>query len=186
MTQADDLRSKLRALGGAFANRPAAPVRVLTRTGFRRSKVSAAGQFTLSLEARRQWELTGGDFVEMIGFPRAILIRPALDKDGYLATPIDAVPGGVVFGRALPDGSERVRRYKMSRVGQVSLPAPQRTAWGLRRGGVLEVGFVGSYVVVFPVGTSDDLANQWVGDLEIGGTTREEFGVVPTSEISAS
>jgi bifunctional DNA-binding transcriptional regulator/antitoxin component of YhaV-PrlF toxin-antitoxin module len=46
------------------------------------------------------------------------------------------------------------RTYKVSAVGQMTLPVAAREAWGLRSGGRVQVAFLGEWVLVGPAASA--------------------------------
>ncbi len=59
------------------------------------------------------------------------------------------------------------RRYRVSRVGQMTLPAEARRRWMIELGGDVEVADLGAAVVVFPLGGSESLLNAWLNDASL-------------------
>jgi bifunctional DNA-binding transcriptional regulator/antitoxin component of YhaV-PrlF toxin-antitoxin module len=64
------------------------------------------------------------------------------------------------------------RRYRVSSVGQMTLPAEARRRWGVARGGEVEVADLGFAVVVLPPGGSDALLAHWLSDAELAQEAR--------------
>jgi bifunctional DNA-binding transcriptional regulator/antitoxin component of YhaV-PrlF toxin-antitoxin module len=59
------------------------------------------------------------------------------------------------------------RRYKVSSVGQITLPASARQRWGIDKGGDVEVADLGAAVVILPNGGSDELLESWLSASDI-------------------
>lgn len=67
-----------------------------------------------------------------------------------------------------PYGRQRgFRRYKVSSVGQMTLPASARRRWGLDGAGVVEVADLGSAVLILPAEGSDVLLDAWLESDEL-------------------
>jgi len=54
-----------------------------------------------------------------------------------------------------PLNTSGFRPYKVSAVGQMTVPASARQRWGLRKGGTVEVADLGFAVVILPRGGTD-------------------------------
>ena len=54
------------------------------------------------------------------------------------------------------------RRYKVSSVGQITLPAAARQYWGIEHGGTVEVANLGFAVIVVPVKGAATLLDRWL------------------------
>jgi bifunctional DNA-binding transcriptional regulator/antitoxin component of YhaV-PrlF toxin-antitoxin module len=59
------------------------------------------------------------------------------------------------------------RRYKISSVGQMTLPASARRQWGIEGAGVVEVAHLGNAVVILPSGGSDVLLDAWLSSEDL-------------------
>lgn len=64
------------------------------------------------------------------------------------------------------------RRYKVSSVGQLTLPASARQRWGIDKGGDVEVADLGAAVVILPSGGSDALLDAWLSGSDVAAEAR--------------
>lgn len=64
----------------------------------------------------------------------------------------------------MSDETGGFRRYKVSTVGQMTLPASVRQRWGLRGGGRVEVADLGFAVVIVPENGAASLARNAFSD----------------------
>lgn len=71
-------------------------------------------------------------------------------------------------GEEGPYGRQRgFRRYKVSSVGQMTVPASARRRWGLDGAGVVEVADLGFGVLILPGEGSDVLLDAWLDSDEL-------------------
>lgn len=66
------------------------------------------------------------------------------------------------------------RRYKVSPVGQITLPAAVRQRWGVVRSGAVEIGDFGEAVLVLPLGGSKALWMAFLDALGMGGESVDD------------
>jgi AbrB family looped-hinge helix DNA binding protein len=71
------------------------------------------------------------------------------------------LPGGRLLKEHEP-GAKGFRHYKVSSVGQLTLPAAVRQRWGIHGGGRVEVADLGFGVVIVPDGGAAVLLGDWL------------------------
>lgn len=80
---------------------------------------------------------------------------------------------GVDYGRR-----KGFRRYKISSVGQMTLPASARHEWGIEGPGVVEVAHLGNAVVILPSGGSALLLDAWLDSKELQSEAAQLLGAL--------
>jgi bifunctional DNA-binding transcriptional regulator/antitoxin component of YhaV-PrlF toxin-antitoxin module len=78
-------------------------------------------------------------------------------KQHLVVVPHDSYPAPPRSGQ-----TRGFRRYKVSSVGQITLPAVARQSWGIEHGGTVEVANLGFAVIVVPERGAAALLDQWL------------------------
>jgi bifunctional DNA-binding transcriptional regulator/antitoxin component of YhaV-PrlF toxin-antitoxin module len=149
-------------LGGLERLSPRRPGHTPGRThardlrGFRLQKVSRSGQVTLPGAARSKFGVRNGGYVDVVRTSRVLVVKRTLDRYGMAETsPIRKAP-------AVPNLIPSAKRYTVSRIGQISIPASTRREWGLQRGGSVEVAWVDPLVLILPQDGPTAILRDWL------------------------
>ena len=123
---------------------------------FQPHKVSPAGQLTLPPAARADLEVTPRGYVDVMQIGTGVIVRRSFDRLGYTS-------GDRIRQPPCGPGYSSRQRYKVSPIGQLSLPAVTRRAWGIDRGGLVELAVIRGAVIILPLGGASELLREWSG-----------------------